>query len=214
MHQFLRNRGSWWVTTSLATVVLVVVIAATFHWRQASPRQPPLFNDVWSGLGQPNRTRSPAEPAPAMAAKAPSLEELLPGLESRVAANPSDIGSQILLAQTYGELGRTAEGLTLLEKLARAHPTNAELSLARAELLGQTGDKRQLRSAFDLYGRAAQLSPALGSLARLRQGEIRLQLNDRAGAIRLWQQQIDREPDSPERAQLEAAIAAARRSGG
>ena len=43
--------------------------------------------------------------------KAPMLVNLVGGLEAKVAADPGNIGNQILLAQTYAEVGRIPDGV-------------------------------------------------------------------------------------------------------
>ena len=60
------------------------------------------------------------------------LGELLPGLEAKVVANPDDADLQVLLAQTYVELGRREKATKLLDKLDRQFPEDGEVRLARS----------------------------------------------------------------------------------
>jgi hypothetical protein len=162
---------------------------------------------VWNSLGT-DQVANGAGNEPS--ARAPSLAELLPGVEAKAAANPADIGTQILLAQTYAELDRRADGLEVLDRLGKAYPKDGEIAFARASLLSQGENPAELRRAFEFYARAASVTPRLTSLARLHQGEIRVRLGDRPGAVRIWQDHLARFPEESHRALFEAAIAQAR----
>lgn len=208
MHLFLRGPQSRWLAVFAVTIVMLGIGGAVGWFRSDTPSRP-THADVWRGLTGPNKA-SVGHPSGESSALAPSLAELLPGLEAKAAANPADVGTQILLAQTYSELDRPVDGLRVLERLARGNPKDGEIAFARANLLSQGEGPKELREAFELYARAATLAPRLTPLARLHQGEIRTRLGDRAGAVRIWQDHLARFPDDSHRALFEAAIAQVR----
>lgn len=210
MDLFPRGSRSRRLAAFAVAGVMFAVGASLVSYYQADRGAQAPFSAVWDGLAPSAAATAKdaaGDPPPAMA---PSLGELLPGLEAKAAANPADAGTQILLAQTYAELGRRADGLRVLERLAKTRPDDGEVAFAHASLLGQGDDVAALRSASELYDRAARLAPRLTGLARLHQGEVRVRLGDRAGAIRLWEEHLGRFPDEPRRALFEAAIAQAR----
>ncbi|BAU50420.1 hypothetical protein SVA_3886 [Sulfurifustis variabilis] len=209
MGSLLRGpRSRWLAVFFVALIMLGVGAAAAWFGSENSSR--PVFSDVWGGLSRPDGPAKGHAADKAPAALAPSLAELLPGLEAKSAAHPDDVGAQILLAQTYNELGRRADGLKVLERLAKARPNDGEIAFARADLLGHGENAAELRQSFDLYARAATLTPRLIPLARLHQGEVRARLGDRAGAIRIWEAHLARFPEDAHRALFESAIAQAR----
>lgn len=211
MHLFLRGRPPRWLRLFAFALVMLGVGAAA-AWFRADSATSGTFADVWESL-TPTEAIAP-EPQRERPSLAPSLAELLPGLEAKAAADPANVGTQILLAQTYAELGRRAEGLTVLERLAKGRPKDGEVAFARASLLSQGDHAGELRSALEFYGRAATLAPKLTAIARLHQGEIRVRLGDRPGAVRIWQDHLARFPEEPRRDMFEAAIAQARSAAG
>jgi cytochrome c-type biogenesis protein CcmH/NrfG len=135
-------------------------------------------------------------------AKVSSLNELLPGLEAKVAANPQDVDSQILLAQTYAELGQVQKGQELIDKLHQKFPENSRVPFARAKMLMAGTTPADLRKAIHLFEESALNEPTVVHLARLHQGQILLRLGDRERAIQIWRDYIATLPAGDERRTL------------
>ncbi len=77
-------------------------------------------------------------------AHAIEIGSLVHQLEPVVAANPADLASSLALGTAYVQVGRAAEGLGLLGKLARQHPDRPEPSIHLAEAFAQTGQADEL----------------------------------------------------------------------
>ena len=139
--------------------------------------------------------------------QAPSLDELLPGLEAKVAANPNDVGLHVLLAQTYDELGQPAKAVADLQRLHKKLPQNGEISLALAKILMKSSADVDLRAAAFLFDDSAQKQPATSDEARLYQGQTLVKLGDRKGAIKVWNDYIQKlPPDDARRALIETEL--------
>ena len=162
--------------------------------------------DIVSGLTRTNPHDAPDPESPA----AGSLESLLPGLEAKVAADPKNTDARLLLAQTYGELDRRADALRVLGKLVTERPGDGQIRFLHAELLMRGESRADLRAAFDGFAASIRTYPEAERFARLHQGEIRLRLGDKPGAVRLWRDYARRLPaDDPHRALFEHALAQA-----
>jgi cytochrome c-type biogenesis protein CcmH/NrfG len=114
------------------------------------------------------------------------LEDLLPGLEAKVAANPQDYDRRLLLARTYLETGSRDKGVAALRSLRRDTPQNVEVVILLANALLNGGGEKEWREALGMFDDAVHLRPSVAPMARLYQGEARLKLGDRQGAIRTW----------------------------
>jgi cytochrome c-type biogenesis protein CcmH/NrfG len=143
-----------------------------------------------------------------VAPKVSSLNELLPGLEAKVAANPQDVDLQILLAQTYAELGQAEKAQELMDKVHRNFPEDGRVPFARAKILMAGKTPADLRRAIHLFEESALNEPKIVHLARLHQGQILLRLGDRERAIQIWRDYIATLPVGDERRSLiEAELA-------
>jgi len=200
-----RHRRSW-----LWTSLVIVLAAAAGFWLAREPADGlgELSASVMAGLkSQPPASVGSVHPPPAGAPQLPSLNDLLPGLEAKVATNPRDIDSRLLLAQTYAEVGQRDKALKNLTALRSEQPGNAHVAFVSAAVLMAGGDAGELRQAFDLLEQSRK-QPALAPMARFYQGEIRLRQGDTAGARTLWQDELRKmAPDDRQRGLFEAELA-------
>ena len=119
------------------------------------------------------------EPEPTMQEPAVmGLSGLVAGLEKKVAANPANIDQQLLLAQTYNELNNRAQSLKLLHILNKKAPGNAQVKITLATILMTGADKQELKEAYQMFDEAIKLKPEVASMARMYQGEIRVELDN------------------------------------
>ena len=109
-------------------------------------------------------------------AMAKSLSDLVAGLEQKVAANPGNIDQQLLLAQTYNELGSREKGLKLLRELSEKHPKDAQVKITLATVLMKGDDKKELQESLKVFDAAIKLNPETGKMAKMYQDEVRSHL--------------------------------------
>ncbi len=189
---------------------MIVLAAVAGVWLARKPADG--IGDLSAGVmaalkGQPPAPMDTGHPPPAGAPQLPSLNDLLPGLEAKVAANPRDVDSRLLLAQTYAEVGQRDKALQSLKSLRTEQPANAHVAFVSAAVLMAGGDAGELRQAFDLLDQSRK-QPALAPMARLYQGEIRLRQGDAAAARALWQDELGKlAPDDRHRGLFEAELA-------
>lgn len=160
-------------------------MAATFalgYWVGNKNRQSPIdtpatltSSDMEHAFGS---VKSPAHDTVMQEPAAISLSGLVAGLEKKVAANPENIDQQLLLAQTYNELGNRAKSLNLLQALNKQVRKNAQVKITLATILMKSTDKQELKQAAQLFDDAINLNPEVASMARLYQGEIQVKLNN------------------------------------
>jgi cytochrome c-type biogenesis protein CcmH/NrfG len=155
------------------------------------------------GDRKPVNSEPAAEPVPVggpMNAKPLArLEDLLPALEAKVAANPNDIDKRTLLARTYLEMGLRDKGIAALRSLRRDVPQDTEIVILLATALTDGSGETELREAYRTYDDAVRLKPAAAPMARLYQGEVLLKLGDRQGALRLWKDYVRALPAGDQR---------------
>jgi cytochrome c-type biogenesis protein CcmH/NrfG len=139
-----------------------------------------------------------------------SLDSLLPGLEAKVAANPRDTGQRTLLAQTYNELGKTDKAIEQFRILGKQSPGDNETRILLATSLINRSAPADLSEASKLLDDAVRAKPAVAPMARLYQGEIRMKLGDRPGAIKIWKDYVGQmSAADPRRQMFEEKIAQA-----
>ena len=162
----------------------------------------------WGRSEVPEPTAAGLSHPTAATAKVSSLQQLLPGLEAKVAANPRDVDLQILLAQTYVELGQELKGQELMDRVHRNFPDDGRVPFARAKMLMTGKTPSDLRRAIHLFEESALNEPKIVHLARLHQGQILLKLGDRERAIQVWRDYIATLPAGDDRRSLiEAELA-------
>lgn len=109
---------------------------------------------------------------------AKSLSDLLAGLEQKVAADPSNIDQQLLLAQTYNELDKREQGLKLLHQLNDKYPKDPQVKIILATVLMKGTEKKELQESMKAFDAAIKIKPEVAKMARMYQDEIRSRLKD------------------------------------
>jgi len=105
------------------------------------------------------------------------LSGLVAGLEKKVAANPENIDQQLLLAQTYNELGNREKSLRLLNTLLKQLPKNPQVKITLATILMKSMDRQELQHASRLFEDAIKLNPDSAIMARPYMGQINTKLD-------------------------------------
>jgi cytochrome c-type biogenesis protein CcmH len=160
---------------------------------------------LYMKLGNPDAFR-PAHGAMAMA----RTQDDLKSLEEKVAQNPNDPEALVVLARSYVELGRYADGSRMYESLVKIIPDEPILWADYADALAMTHGS--LRGApTKLLERALELNPnhekslALSGSAAMERGEYQL-------AVRYWEKLLTLLPaqDTENTKMIEDALAQAR----
>lgn len=152
--------------------------------QKASIKTPATFSslDMERAFGSANSPSKPADHA-AMQGSATqepaalSLGSLVAGLEKKVASHPENIDQQLLLAQTYNELGDRTKCLKLLHVLNKQAPKDAQVKITLATVLMKGEETQELKEALQVFDEAIKLQPDAASMARLYQGEIKVKLD-------------------------------------
>ena len=151
-------------------------------------------------------------PHPATADEAPksagNLADLLPVLESKVAADPKNVDQRVLLGQTYAELGQRDKAIKELRTAHRDAPQDARITIVLAATLMNDGTPGELRESYKLLDDAVGRKPEVAPMARLYQGDILMKLGDQRGALKVWKDYLRKIPaGDPQRTLFEDKIA-------
>lgn len=193
-------RGGKLVMVSAVAVAVVglLVLAAVFFWQTDAPAGLISRDSGWaerSGVSVAGAKTSPHQgnDTPMVA----SLRSLLPKLEAKVAANPNDIGQQILLAQSYVELGQRQKGLQRLRDLHKKKPGQHDISFILASVLMKSADKIELLESSRLF-RAMKKDSTMAQnrkgLLDLYYGQVLLRLDKKPQAVKIWRMALKRLP--------------------
>lgn len=117
---------------------------------------------------------------------APMLGDLVGRIEEKVKSDPSNIGNQILLAQTYSELGRNDDGVAVLRKIPAGKPETPRAQIVLASLLAKTGQPDAFKEAFKLLDVAAKADAAQKGYAELYRGKVYLGQGKKDIAMKTW----------------------------
>ena len=135
---------------------------------------------------------------------APMLANLVGRLEAKVKADPANISNQILLAQTYSELGRTEEGIAILRKAALTKVETPRVNVVLASLLSKSEKAEDLPIALKLLDDATKADSGQAGIAELYRGRIYIAQGKKDVAIKTWKAALKKIPATDNaRAQLE-----------
>lgn len=190
----------------IAVVVLTAVAVFIFTQEKGSPTAPitalgpvadlavtppsGIVSDSTMSAPAPIRPlASPIESPGAMGTGqvAPMLGDLVGRIEEKVKAEPSNIGNQILLAQTYSELGRNDDGIAVLRKIPAGKPETSRANIVLASLLANTSQPDAISEAFKLLDSASKADAAQKGYAELYRGKIYLAQGKSDVAIKTWE---------------------------
>lgn len=128
-------------------------------------------------------TNLPA-PSGAAAPREQQLAIMLSALEDKVRANPQDAASWIQIGNIHFDADRPREAIAAYEKALALEPGNAEVLTDLGIMYRRAGDPHEAVRRFD---QAIGANPKLEN-PRFNKGIVLLNdLNDRAGAIKAWE---------------------------
>ena len=131
-------------------------------------------------VGNPDAFQSP-HGAFAMARNQDDLKTL----EEKVAKNPNDPEALVILARSYVDLGRYADGSRIYESLVKIIPDEPILWADYADALGMTHNSLQ-GAPTKLLERALELNPNNEKALAL-SGSAAMERGDYASAVRYWE---------------------------
>jgi cytochrome c-type biogenesis protein CcmH/NrfG len=138
---------------------------------------------------------------------APMLGDLVGRLEAKVKADPGNVPNQILLAQTYSELGRTEEGVALLRTLLKTQGESPRAHVVLASLLSKSGRPQELKEATQLLDKAEKQDPTQKGFASLYRGRILVAQGDKDAAVKIWRDALKKvDPNDGARSQIEEEL--------
>jgi len=142
------------------------------------------------------------------AVSAPMLSNLIAGLEKKVAADPDNTGTRMLLAQTYAEVGEVEKGLQILRDLKAKEPENLKIDLVLASVLGKSNNPAELNEALKLLVVVEQRDESQIGPVLLQRGRLYMKMGETESAREEWKQAITRLPEgSGYRKQAEIELA-------
>jgi len=211
----------------IAVVVLLVVAAFIFlSGESTAPQSPPVASSVTeSPVAAPAGVTSDmisAAPRPitpllsslantdkaATGQVAPMLADLVGRLEAKVKTDPANVGNQMLLAQTYSELGRTEEGIAMLRKLVLTKVETPRVSVVLASLLSKSEKSEDWVTALKLLDDATKADAAQTGIAELYRGRVFIAQGKKDLALKTWKAALKRIPATDNaHAQLEQELA-------
>lgn len=212
----------------LAVAVLLIVAAFIFlSGDDGATKAPPIANSVMespvsapTGVSSDMNT-SASQPITPLASTqlsssdkpgapqvAPMLADLVGRLEAKVKTDPANVSNQILLAQTYSELGRTDEGITILRKVALTKVEAPRVNVALASLLAKSDKPEDLSAALKLLDEATKADSVQAGIAELYRGRVFMAQGKKDLATKTWKAALKRIPATDNaRPQLEDELA-------
>jgi tetratricopeptide (TPR) repeat protein len=170
---------------------------------------------VAPGTGQPPPPAPPVVPlaspgtgtAPSSDQAAPGLGDLVGRIEAKVKSDPANLGNRILLAQTYGEIGRLDEGVAELRKIYAEKLDTGRVDMVLASLLIKVATPPALAEAGKLLDSAQKRDPSQAGFVQLYKGRMLVAQGKTDEAVKLWNGALAKLPaGDPARTQIEGEI--------
>lgn len=117
---------------------------------------------------------------------APGLADLVGRIELKVKAEPANVGNRILLAQTYGELGRLDDGIAELRKLYTEKLDTGRVDMVLASLLIKNASPPALTEAGPLLDKALKRDTTQAGFVQLYKGRLLVAQGKGDAAVKFW----------------------------
>lgn len=146
-------------------------------------------------------------PAQNQANVAPGLEGLLGRIEDKVKADPGNIGNRILLAQTYGELGRVDDGIAQMRKIYTDKADSGRTDVVLASLLIKRASPENLAEAAKLLDAAVKRDSTQAGFVYLYRGRSMIAQGKKDEAVKIWKEALTKLPaEDGARTQIEGEL--------
>lgn len=184
--------------------VLAVLVAGGIYWGGGAPNDRPVTNQA----AAPAPIHDKQESAPP-ATSGTDMETAVQRLADKLAKDPGNADGWLLLAKTYGELGRFAEAAGAYEKAIALLPQDASILADWADTYVMSKNRQWDDAARKAVKHALTIDPAnLKALALA--GSESFERGDSKAAIEFWKRlKAAAPPGSAESQQADANIAEA-----
>jgi len=130
---------------------------------------------------------------------APDLGSLLGRMEDKVKAEPDNINSRLLLAQTYSELGLEDKAIQEARTALELQPDHARAKLVLSSVLSKRKAENELNEAIKLL-KSLQSSPDVKRyLVDMYLGDAWIHLGNHESAVASWKMALEGMPVSDNR---------------
>ena len=172
---------------SLVLATMIPLLALGLYWK----------------LGNPDALLPPGIQANVALPEGGSLVAVVQELEARVAKDPTDMDSQMLLGRFYAEMGRYPDAIKVYEKLSKTMPGEAQVWADFAGVLArQSGGNLSGRPA-EAINKALQLDPKNPKALALA-GSAALMRGDFTTTVRYWEALLKVLPPGSEESKMVA----------
>lgn len=152
-------------------------------------------------VGNPNALSPEASLAGVSGAGGMNLAEATKALEEKVANNPNDGESLLLLARSYGEMERFGDAVKVYEKLTALVSDEAWIWADYADMLAMVHGQKLAGPPTKLIEKALALDPNHPKALALA-GSAAMERGDYPAAIRHWERLLKGLPDGSEDAKM------------
>ena len=167
---------------------------------------PLLALGVYLKLGNPDAMLPPAMQANVALPEGGSLVAVVQELEARVAKDPTDMDSQMLLGRFYAEMKRYPDAVKVYEKLSKTMPGEAQVWADFAGVLAMQSGGNFSGRPTEAISKALQLDPKNPKALALA-GSAALVRGDFTATLRYWETLIKvLPPGSEERKMVEGGV--------
>jgi len=210
------------VVIAIALIVLAIAVIFIYEKPGSSDSASGTLSETQTPSGSSNaeiqlKAQMPGQDAPRIVANmnqqreggvsAPGLENLVKGLEDKVAADPTNVNNRLLLAQTYNELGMQDKALTEMRELQKSNPDNGRINLILGSILSNSNDQENVKESLTLLDKASGDKTIQQYLVHMYKGDALIRMQDHQGALEQWKLALkDMPPADNRRARLEQRI--------
>jgi cytochrome c-type biogenesis protein CcmH/NrfG len=200
-------QASWTSMQAYILAVFCLVLGGTLGYlfrASASPREP---EEAASSIGESVRQNQPVRPQFSPEEQEQMVDQAVAPLLIALKASPNDFATTVNVANLYYDGRQFSEAIRYYRRAVKIQPHNSDVLTDLGTSLWYTGDAEQAIANFEQALKYRPDSPeALFNLGVVRwQGKM-----DPKGATQAWEELLERNPNYPERQQVEEYIARAK----
>ena len=199
---------AWWTSKQayiLAAFCLVLGVALGYLFRASA--SPGGMNEADSSTGESVAQSQPARPQFSPEEQRQMVDQAVAPLLTALKASPDDFATIVNLANLYYDGRQFSEAIQYYRRAVKIQPRNSDVLTDLGTSFWYAGDADQAIANFEQALKYRPDSPeALFNLGVVRwQGKM-----DLKGATQAWEELLERNPNYPQRQQIEEYIARAK----